>query len=52
MSASAERIEEKAHELKLEYERAWRKQNREKIKAYNRNKWINKAKLILEAQGE
>lgn len=52
MSVNAERIQEVAHELKLEYFREWRRNNPEKVKGYAKKRWIEQAKRMLAAQGE
>lgn len=45
-------LEEKARELKREYEREWRRKNPEKVKQYNRNRWLKKAKQQLDSMTE
>lgn len=39
-----EKEKDLALELRREYYREWRKNNKEKIAEYNRNYWLNKAK--------
>lgn len=40
-------LQEKARELRNEYQRNWRKENQEKIKEYNQRYWERKAKEEL-----
>ena len=37
-----ESVESKAIELRREYYRKWRERNKDKVKAYNRKKWLKK----------
>ena len=40
-------LQEKARELRNEYQRNWRKKNQEKIREYNQRYWERKAKEEL-----
>ena len=52
MVITESKIEETARQLKLEYDRAYRKAHPEKQRQYNKNRWLKKAKVFLAAQGE
>lgn len=45
-------LEEQARQLKLEYDRAWRKKNPDKVRKYNQNRWLRKAQRQIELRGE
>lgn len=47
-----EELEKIASELKREKARAWRKQNKEKVKEINRRYWLKKAKQIMEERNK
>ena len=41
-----------AAELRREYQREWRRKNKEKVAEYNHNYWIKKAKELEEGKHE
>ena len=45
-------LEQEAKELRKAYYREYRKNNKEKIKTYNKNYWEKKAKELEGAKGE
>lgn len=46
------RLNDLAAEEKRAYMRAWRINNRDKVKRHQQNYWLRKAKLKLEKEGE
>lgn len=45
-------LEEQARQLKLAYDREWRKKNPDKVRRYNQNRWLKKAQQLIESRGE
>lgn len=45
-----ENLNDKAKEIQREYQRKWRKENKEKVSIINKNYWIRKAQK--EQEGE
>ena len=49
---SKETMEAKAVEIRRAYYREWRTKNKDKVKAYNRNRWLKKAAALAAEQSE
>ena len=47
---SKETMEAKAEEIRRAYYREWRAKNKDKVKAYNRNRWLKKAAALAASE--
>lgn len=43
-------VESKAIELRRAYYKKWRAENRDKVKTYNRNRWLKKAAALAASE--
>ena len=45
-------LEKEARKLRLEYQRQYRKENRDRVRRWNENYWLKKAERVRREYGE